>query len=110
ATLTLATVAHRVFRRGTPLLIAALLLGFFLMLFSRSTSLGLALPVLVLVGYSNTFYLTHVSTFLQENVPDRLRGRVLSLYALCWNLLPIGGLLAGGGGPPPGPRRAPVLG
>ena len=62
---------------------------------SRSTSLELALPVLVLVGYSNTFYLTHVSTFLQENVPDRLRGRVLSLYALCWNLLPIGGLLAG---------------
>jgi len=94
ATLTLATFAHRVFRRGTPLLIAALLLGVFLMLFSRSTSLGLALPVLVLVGYSNTFYLTHVSTFLQENVPDRLRGRVLSLYALCWNLLPLGGLLA----------------
>jgi hypothetical protein len=28
-------------------------------------------------------------------VPDHLRGRVLSLYSLCWNLLPIGGLLAG---------------
>jgi MFS family permease len=95
ATLTLAAMAHRILRRGTPLLIAALCLGFLLMLFSRSTSLELALPVLVLVGYSNTFYLTHVSTFLQENVPDRLRGRVLSLYALCWNLLPIGGLLAG---------------
>jgi MFS family permease len=95
ATFTVATVAHRILRRGTPLLIAALCLGFLLMLFSRSTSLRLALPVLVLVGYSNTFYLTHVSTFIQENVPDRLRGRVLSLYSLCWNLLPLGGLLAG---------------
>ena len=28
-------------------------------------------------------------------VPDRLRGRVLSLYSLCWNMLPLGGLLAG---------------
>ncbi len=95
ATFTLAAVAHRVLRRGTPLLVGALCLGFLLMLFSRASSLWLALPVLVLVGYSNTFYLTHVSTFLQEHVPDRLRGRVLSLYALCWNLLPLGGLLAG---------------
>jgi len=28
-------------------------------------------------------------------VPDHLRGRVMSLYSLCWNLLPIGGLLGG---------------
>ena len=53
------------------------------------------MALLVLVGFSNTFYLTHISTFLQEHVPDRLRGRVLSLYSLCWNLLPMGGLLAG---------------
>ena len=31
----------------------------------------------------------------QQKVPDELRGRVLSLYSLCWNLLPLGGLLAG---------------
>ena len=49
----------------------------------------------MLVGFSNTFYLTQVSTFLQQKVPDQLRGRVMSLYALCWNLLPLGGLLAG---------------
>ena len=36
-----------------------------------------------------------VSTYLQQQVPDHLRGRVMSLYALCWNLLPLGGLLAG---------------
>ena len=28
-------------------------------------------------------------------MPDQLRGRVLGLYSLCWNLLPLGGLLSG---------------
>ena len=95
ATLTVATIAHRMLRRGTPLLIAAASLGVLLMLFSRSSRMPPALALLVLVGFSNTFYLTHISTFLQEHVPDHLRGRVLSLYSLCWNLLPLGGLLAG---------------
>ena len=39
--------------------------------------------------------LTQVSTQLQQTVPDQLRGRVMSLYSLCWNLLPLGGLLGG---------------
>jgi MFS family permease len=51
--------------------------------------------VLALVGFSNTFYLTQVTTFIQQNVPDQLRGRVLSIYALCWNLMPLGGMIAG---------------
>jgi hypothetical protein len=42
-----------------------------------------------------TLYLTQVSTFIQQGVPDQLRGRVLSLYSLCWNLLPLGGLVSG---------------
>ena len=70
-------------------------MGALLIVFSFSPGMGLALPVLVLVGFCNTFYLMQVSTFLQQKVPDYLRGRVMSLYALCWNLLPLGGLLAG---------------
>src|SRR5262249_18882179 len=95
ATLTLATAAYRIGRTGATLLSGALCMGLALTVFSRSTSMTLALPVLVLVGFSNTFYLTLVSTVVQENVPDRLRGRVMGLYALCWNLLPLGGLIAG---------------
>ena len=45
--------------------------------------------------FCNTFYLMQVSTFLRQHVPDQLLGRVMSLYSLCWNLLPLGGLLAG---------------
>ena len=93
--LTVATIAHLTLRRGTALLTGAACLGCLLMVFSRSEAMWLALPVLVLVGFSNTFYLMQVSTFLQQHVPDHLRGRVMSLYSLCWNLLPLGGLLAG---------------
>jgi predicted MFS family arabinose efflux permease len=94
-TLTVATIAHRILRPGTVLLVAAACLGAELMVFALSPGMWLALPMLMLVGFSNTFSLTQVSTLLQREVPDQLRGRVMSLYALCWNLLPLGGLLAG---------------
>jgi predicted MFS family arabinose efflux permease len=94
-TLTLATIAHRIARPGTALLIGAAAMGLLLMAFSQSPWLWMAIATLVLVGYSNTFYLTQVSTFVQREVPDQLRGRVLSIYALCWNLVPLGGLLGG---------------
>jgi MFS family permease len=93
--LTIATMAHLILRRGTALLVAAASLGALLIVFSRSPGMWLAMPVLVLVGFANTFYLMQVSTFLQQKVPDHLRGRVMSLYSLCWNLMPLGGLLAG---------------
>jgi MFS family permease len=94
-TLTVATIAHRIRRPGRALLIAAAALGFGLMVFAVSPGMWLAIPMLVLVGFSNTFSLTQVSTLLQAEVPDHLRGRVMSLYALCWNLLPLGGLIGG---------------
>ena len=94
-TLTIANVAARIRRPGRALLIGAAMMGFALMTFSYAPVMGLALAVLLVVGFSNTFYLTQVSTFLQQKVPDHLRGRVMSLYALCWNLLPLGGLVGG---------------
>jgi MFS family permease len=93
--LTVATIAHLTLRRGTALLVTATALGCLLIVFSRSQAMWLALAVLVLVGFCNTFYLMQVNTYLQQHVPDQLRGRVMSLYSLCWNLLPLGGLLAG---------------
>ena len=94
-TLTLASLAHRIQRPGTWLLIVGGCVGLELMAFSRSPAMSVALPLLVSVGFSNTFYLTQVNTILQQQTPDQLRGRVMSLYSLCWNLLPLGGLLAG---------------
>jgi MFS family permease len=94
-TLTIATIATRIARPGVALLLGAAAMGLALMAFSQSPAMWLAMPLLALVGFCNTFYLTQVSTFIQQRVPDQLRGRVLSLYSLCWNLLPLGGLLSG---------------
>jgi MFS family permease len=94
-TLTVASTAHLIARPGPLLLLTAVGMGLALMVFSTSPDMAMALALLVLVGFANTFYLTQVSTFIQSNVPDRLRGRVLSIYALCWNLLPLGGLIGG---------------
>jgi MFS family permease len=94
-TFTLASIAHRIRHQGTALLTGAVGLGVALMLFSRAPVLAVALPILMAVGFSNTFYLTQINSLLQHNVPDHLRGRVMSLYSLCWNLMPLGGLIAG---------------
>ncbi len=94
-TLVLATMAGRIRRPGTTLLVTAACLGLELMLFSRSPGMAMAMPMLALVGFSTTFYLTQVTTLLQLKVPEHLRGRVMSIYGLCWNLLPLGGLLSG---------------
>jgi MFS family permease len=94
-TLTIATIARRIRRPGPVLLGMASSMGVALILFSLSPWMGLALLMLPLVGFCSTFYLTQVSTILQQKVPDHLRGRVMSLYSLCWNLLPLGGLLGG---------------
>jgi MFS family permease len=94
-TLTIASAAHLIARPGPTLLLTAVGMGLALVIFSTSPGMAMALVMLALVGFANTFYLTQVSTFIQSNVPDRLRGRVLSIYALCWNLLPLGGLIGG---------------
>ena len=94
-TLTVASLAHAIRRPGVVLLCGATGMGLGLVAFSMSPVMGVAMALLVLVGFSNTFYLTQVSTFLQSHVPDHLRGRVLSIYSLCWNLLPLGGLIGG---------------
>jgi MFS family permease len=94
-TLIIATAAQRLLRPGMLMLTSATCMGLALMLFSRSPGMGIAIAMLALTGFCSTFYLTHVTTIIQQKVPDHLRGRVLSLYSLCWNLLPLGGLLAG---------------
>jgi MFS family permease len=94
-TLTIATIADRLRHRGLTVLILATCVGLELMVVALAPGMWLALPMLALVGLSNTLYLTQVSTFIQQNVTEQFRGRVLSIYSLCWNLMPLGGLLAG---------------
>jgi MFS family permease len=56
----------------------------------------LSLACLGLLGASMSSSASLINTLLQTSAPDRLRGRVISLYALAWlGLVPIGNLQAG---------------
>lgn len=95
AGLILATLANRVRRQGVLLLVSLVALGIMLNLFSWTRSFPLALLSLVAVGGCQVFYMATTNTMLQVIVPDHLRGRVMSIYALDRGLMPVGSLLAG---------------
>jgi MFS family permease len=55
-----------------------------------------AIVVLVVIGFAFSLYASQSNSALQLTVPDRLRGRVLSLYGyVFFGTAPLGGLLAG---------------
>jgi hypothetical protein len=95
ALLTLATIAGGVRRQGILMLTAVMLLGIFLVIFSQTTSFRLALVALVGVGSCQVLFNATVNTLLHLTIPDRLRGRVMSIYMLDRGLMPAGALLAG---------------
>jgi len=109
-TILLAATASRLGQRGRLLLLGGLGFGVLLMAFSQVPTLALGLAVLLLAGLSNTVYLTLVSTALQEQVPSELRGRVMGLFGISYNLVPLGGLLGGAIAAAADARMAVLLG
>lgn len=95
AVLTLASMSNRMRRQGLFLVTSIVILGLFLILFSRITYFPLALVSLVAVGIFQMLFLASTSTILQLIVPDELRGRVMSLYMLDRGFMPAGALFAG---------------
>jgi len=95
AIMLLGGAAHGIQRKGLLLLASLVLLGGFLILFSRIQSFPLALVVLVGVGACQIMFMATTNTLLQMLTPDALRGRVMSLYMLDRGLMPAGALMAG---------------
>ncbi len=70
--------------------------GAAILLLSLATSVAVALPLAALIGAGAMGLLTTTNTLLQLRVPDRLRGRVMSLHsALFLGVTPLGSLAAG---------------
>ncbi len=58
--------------------------------------LAFSLVTLILAGSTMMMQFTSTNTLIQAMVPDRLRGRVMSLYSMMFlGMTPIGSLLAG---------------
>jgi MFS family permease len=78
------------------MLLAGLGFGGSLLLLAPVTTVWLACVVLVAVGFSFSLYGSQSNSSLQMVVPDRLRGRVLSLYGyVFFGTAPLGGLFTG---------------
>jgi MFS family permease len=57
---------------------------------------ALAYPMMIVVGIAYFGTVTSLSTVLQEHLDDRVRGRVMALWVMCFGgTVPIGGIIAG---------------
>jgi MFS family permease len=81
---------------GTWVWMAATGFGTSLILFTTSRHLWLSLALLVPTGFGMMVQMGATNTLLQVMVPDRLRGRVMSLYSMMFiGMGPIGALAGG---------------
>jgi MFS family permease len=64
--------------------------------FALSPQLGVGLVFIVLGGAGMMLFIAGTNTFIQTNVDDRMRGRVLSYYVMAFQgMQPLGSLLVG---------------
>jgi MFS family permease len=93
-----ASLAARVGVKGLGKLIAISAGGFglSLILFSFSKIFWLSTVLLLPVGFSMMVQMASSNTLIQAMVPDRLRGRVMSVYSMMFmGMAPLGALSAG---------------
>ena len=82
--------------RKSRLLVASIFgFGVFLLLFAWSSTLPLSLVLIAGVYASAVVYETMVTTLLQTEVPDELRGRVVSFQAMMWGVTGLSGFHTG---------------
>ena len=81
---------------GRGIAAAAALFGTSVMAFSFSRTYWLSMGILVMAGFSMMVQMAATNTLIQSMVPDRLRGRVMSIYSMMFmGMAPFGSLLAG---------------
>jgi MFS family permease len=81
--------------KGRQAIGGAIIFGILLIIFALSKSYPLSLILACALGIASQFYITMINAILQVNLPDQLRGRVMGIYGLTWELMPVGGLIAG---------------
>lgn len=87
---------RRVVGLGAVMMSACVLMGVCLVAFGASTNLYASLALLVATGFATMVHLVGTNTLLQTLVDEDKRGRVMSLYTMCFmGMGPFGNLLAG---------------
>ena len=80
---------------GKWLVCSIICFGLFLLLFMIAETLVTAAVTMFLVGLASAIYRTMSRVTLQTRVPDRLRGRILSIALMDRGLMPLGAILIG---------------
>jgi len=83
-------------KKGRFMSRAGVLFGVSLLFFSLSRDYHVSMVILVLAGLGMVSFLAVANTFIQLTVPDVLRGRVMSVYALVFlGIAPMGNAVMG---------------
>ena len=83
-------------RMGRTVLTLQVIFGGLVVLFAVTRVIWINGVLLYVAGACMVMVFAMISSLVQLTAPNELRGRVMSIYSLCWNLLPLGGLLGGG--------------
>jgi len=83
-------------RTGRLIAAAMATFGLAIVAFAFSRTHAVALALLVVVGAAMIVQMATSNTYLQMTAPPELRGRIVSLYTLCFiGMAPFGSLLSG---------------
>ena len=82
-------------RKGWLLIGSALTFTVMLILFAMSRAFPLSLVLAVIIGSANGLFQAVAVALLLSITPDRLRGRVMGLFIITWQLPSIGSLMLG---------------
>jgi MFS family permease len=82
-------------RKGLAAMSCSVAFGLALVVFGQMTTLATAAALMVVVGIFNAAYGVLLSTILQTDLDDQYRGRVMSIFMLVVNTMPLAGLQAG---------------
>ena len=84
-----------VYPKGLAILLFSIGFGLGLFIFSFLQDPGAALLLIFLVGFFSGMFLTNTNVLLLTQIPDELRGRMMSLWGMVWGLIPLTTLAAG---------------
>lgn len=81
---------------GRHIVVAMVAFSAAMMIFAFNRSFAAALVLLAVIGFGTMFQMAASNTLLQTLVEEDKRGRVMSIYSMCFmGMMPLGSLLAG---------------
>ncbi len=76
-------------------MLVSVIYGVVMLAFALSTNFQLSLMCSFLMGFAAMYWVNNMNTLMQTSVPEEMRGRVMSIFRITKQSLPLGWLLGG---------------